>query len=275
MKAMLGVMAVLVLAAPAYADDSASRLEDILSGKTDEKKDDKGSTSDTGSSSESRSGSSGASSMSSGPIGQKFSLNAGKTVGNGAKVIGANYRGLLGVEAFILAGVGDGVDIGGRVGLQLYPYEGAVLPFGQPVVAGLRFQGLLRFKFVESGRFSLGLNLEPGMFFYFTLTSVQIGILVPAAIQAGLAVSSAVTITAGLDVPFFITFASNTNNAGFPFDWRPHVEVPILIGAGIEYYIRSDLMIFGKAHFGPHINWGNRGGAGLGTDIKAGIGWKF
>lgn len=273
MKAMLGVMAVLVLAAPAYADDSASRLEDILSGKTDEKKDDKGSTSDTGSSSESRSGSSGASSMSSGPIGQKFSLWSGKTVGNGAKVIGANYHGLLGLEAFFLAGVSDGVDLGARFGLQLYAFESWVpVNIGQAVVPGMRFQFLMRFKFVESGRFSLGLNVEPGMFFYFRLSAVQIGILLPASIQAGLAVSSALTITAGIEVPFFITFSTG---AGFPYDNRGHVEVPILAGAGIEYYIRSDLMLFGKAHFGPHINLGNLGGAGLGMDLKAGIGWKF
>jgi hypothetical protein len=58
------------------------------------------------------------------------------------------------------------VDIGGRLGFSLYPYEGA-LGFFQPVTPGLRAQFLLRVKFVQSGRISFGINFEPGFFVYF------------------------------------------------------------------------------------------------------------
>ena len=94
------------------------------------------------------------------------------------------------------------------------------------------------------------------------------------AAQFGLAVSSALTITIGLQVPLFITGGTN-GGVGGPFGGFTHAVVPILAGGGVEFFIRSDLMLFAQVHLGPMINIGNRGGAGLGADIKGGIGWRF
>jgi hypothetical protein len=274
MRAILAVT--LMLAAPAFAQDSQTRLEDILSGKADEQKDDKATSSgSTSSSSSSGSSTSGSSSVSTGPVGENFSILTGRTVGAGKSVLGGNYRGLLGIEGFILHGVGDGVDIGGRLGFSLYAYEGA-LGFFQPVTPGLRAQFLLRVKFVQSGRISFGINFEPGFFVYFpSIAYTAFGILLAVEAQVGIAISSALNIALGVTMPVYIGFAGGSANDGFPYRRRAHLVWPILAGGGVEYYIRSDLMLFAKFHIGPMINVGDLGGASLGIDLKAGIAWKF
>jgi hypothetical protein len=277
MRAILAAM--LMVAAPAFAQDSQTRLEDILSGKADEKKDDKGgSTAGSSSSSSSTSDSSGGSSLvSSGPISQAFSLLTGRTVGNGKNVLGGNYRGLLGVEGFYLHGVSDAVDVGARLGFQLYPFEGALpISFFQPITAGFRIQGLLRVRFVQSGRISFGINFEPGFFVYFpSLYYTAFGVIFGVEAQVGIAISSALNIAVGLSMPVYIGFGAGSAGDAFPYRRNAHLVWPILAGGGIEYFVRSDLMLFAKFHIGPMINLGNAGGAGVGMDLKAGIGWKF
>jgi hypothetical protein len=270
----IAMTAVLVLiAAPAFAEDSQTRLEDILSGKADEKKTDNSTSTSSSTSSSSSTGSSGSSLVSSGPISQSFSLLTGRTVGNGKNVLGGNYRGLLGLEGFFLHGVADAVDIGARVGFGLYPFEGFVFP--QNITAGLRLQGLVRFRFVESGRFSFGLNFEPGFFIYFpALNFTQFGVIFGVEAQLGIAISSAFNIAVGLSMPVFIAFGAGSGAGGF-YRYNAYLCWPILAGGGIEYFIRSDLMLFARFHVGPMINIGNLGGAGVGIDLKAGIGWKF
>jgi hypothetical protein len=278
----LTVAALLLLAVPALAEDSQTRLEDILSGKADEKKEDRSSTTNNSGSSSSSSSSSGSSSsgsslVSSGPIAQNFSLLTGKTVGSGKNVLGGNYKGLLGVEGFFLHGVSDAVDIGARVGIILYPFEGALpIAYYQGVNFGMRIQGLLRIRFVESGRISFGINFEPGFFFYFpALNFTQFGILLGVDAQIGIAVSSALNIALGIKMPVFISIGAGTGGVSGIYRYNPYLCWPILGGGGIEYFIRSDLMLFGSFHIGPMINLGNYGGAGVGMDLKFGIGWKF
>ena len=72
-----------------------------------------------------------------------------------------------------------------------------------------------------------------------------------------------------------IHFGAGTGGDGFLYPRNVHLVWPILAGGGLEYYIRSDLMLFAKFHIGPMINVGNQGGASLGIDLKAGIAWKF
>lgn len=276
------VLGVLLAVPAAAAEDSQTRLEDILSGKADEKKDDKASSGSSSSGSSSSPGSSsnsgGSSLVSSGPIAQNFSLLTGKTVGAGKSVVGGNYRGLLGLEGFFLRGLGDGFDLGVKLGFQLYPFEGALpINFGQAVNPGFRIQALLRVKFVESGRISFGMNFEPGFFVYFpSLYYTAFGILLAVEAQLGIAVSSALNIAIGLQMPVFLSFGAGTGAApGFVYRYNVHLVWPILAGGGLEYFVRSDVMLFAKFHVGPMINLGNGGGAGVGIDLKAGIGWKF
>jgi hypothetical protein len=184
----------------------------------------------------------------------------------------------LGIEGFFLRGLGDGFDLGAKLGFQLYPFEGALpVSFGQGVNAGFRIQAVLRVKFVESGRISFGMNFEPGFFVYFpSLYYTAFGILLGVEAQFGIAVSSALNIAIGLQMPVFIGFGAGTGAApGFVYRYNAHLVWPILAGGGLEYFVRSDVMIFAKVHFGPMINLGNGGGAGVGMDLKAGIGWKF
>lgn len=272
----LFAVAMVMAAVPAFAEDSQTRLEDILSGK-DEKKDEKSTSSGEGSSASSGSSSGGSSLVSSGPINQSFSLLTGRTVGNGKNVLGANYRGLLGVEGFFLHGVADAVDIGARLGFQLYPYEGA-LPFSYigVVSAGFRIQGLVRVRFVQSGRISFGVNFEPGFFVYFpSISYTAFGVLLGVEAQVGIAISSALNIALGISMPVYIGFGAGLGSDAFPYRRGGHLVWPILGGGGIEYYLRSDLMLFARFHIGPMINLGNLGGAGVGMDLKAGIGWRF
>jgi hypothetical protein len=92
----------------------------------------------------------------------------------------------------------------------------------------------------------------------------------------GISISRALNIALGLNMPVFISIGAGTATPpSTVYRYNAHLVWPILAGGGLEYFIRSDVMLFARFHVGPMINIGNFGGAGVGIDLKAGIGWKF
>lgn len=272
MKTIL--FSLMLLAAPAFAaEGSQDRLEDILSGKTEEKK-------EAGSSTTSTASSSGASSVSAVSAGQKFSVLTGRTVGNNANVL-EGAVGWPGVHATILHGVSEMVDLGARLSFN-WGFEGPFFPWGfgggYPVAPEFKAQGVLRVRLMDTGKISLGLSFEPGLFFVFpNIYWVQIGIMLGAGLQLGIHATNAVNIALGVDIPFFITFGTSGGAGSYLYwyDPRPHVVVPVYLGGGVEFYVTSALLLQAKVYMGPVINAANTGGAFYGLEAKAGVAWKF
>lgn len=263
---LVGVLA----AAPALAQEktegSSSRLEDILSGK-DEKKDDKG-----GGGGGDAGASSGASYSGGGGGGQTWSLHTGRTMGKGRTALGAAV-GFPGLYGELVHGVAEQIDLGVRLGFN-YGYEdwvGLITP-------GLKLQGVFRLKLLEQNRFNLGLWFRPGMFLYFPPYGwpVQFGLAFPVGLTAGIVATSALNISVGVDFPMFVAFGSSSWNVVLGAPGQGYFVFPILLGAGLEYFVTSNLMLTFNTRMGPSIT--GRFGAPFATfalQAQFGIGWKF
>jgi len=179
--------------------------------------------------------------------GQGWSVLSGKTVGNGNTVLHAQL-GWPGISVGLLHGLRSNLDLGGRFSFN-YGYEGVT--FG--VIPGLKLQGLLRVNFVERGRFNFGLEVAPGPMFYFQNNGyTRVGLAIPAALQFGVAVSSAVMINFGFELPMFVQFSPN--NPFITGAYNTGLYVPILFGGGLEYFLDRSLALTFNMRMGPTIH---------------------
>src|SRR4051794_21187002 len=92
--------------------------------------------------------------------GELSSVLSGQTVGSGVSVVHVE-AGFPGIQATYLQGASDTFDWGGRFGFD-YGYGPTFT-----IVPGLRFQGVLRFNFVQQPKFNFGLEFNPGVAMYF------------------------------------------------------------------------------------------------------------
>lgn len=162
------------------------------------------------------------------------------------------------VNVSFLRGIVAGLNLGGRVGF-MYGVEG--LP--RDLAPGVKAQALLKFRFFDSGRVSLGLTFEPGFFVASSaLQGVRGALNLPIGFRLGIAASSALAIAIQLEVPMWIEFGTF---GGF--------NAPILTGGGLEYFITSHLALFAKARVGPTIRT-NRP-AEVAFDASLGVGYHF
>jgi hypothetical protein len=198
--------------------------------------------------------------------GQGWSLLSGKTVGAGSTALHFQF-GWPGVSVGLVHGLRNNLDLGGRFTFN-YGYEGIT----SGVIPGLKLQGLLRVNFVERGRFNFGMEVAPGPMFYFQSNGfTRVGLVIPAALQFGIAVSSAVMVNFGFELPMFVQFTPSaplTTGANIP-----GLYVPILFGGGIEYFIDRNLALTFNMRMGPTIY--PIGFARFTLYSLFGLGWKL
>lgn len=167
--------------------------------------------------------------------GQGWSVQSAKTVGSGQTVL-VGKVGWPGLSLGVLHGLMPKLDVGARFSFN-YAFEGMTYPLWP----GLKLQGLLRLAILEGDRVNLGLTFEPGPYFYFGPSTVA-GLALPVGFVLGLPISSALTLNIGIDVPLHVRFG--------PFG---DLHVPILGGAGAEYFIDHGLAVTLNTRMGPTL----------------------
>lgn len=189
--------------------------------------------------------------------GQTWSVVGARTIAPGGNLFTAE-AGYPGVAVAYQRGILSGLNLGGRVGF-MYGLDGLV----RDVVPGLKVQALLKFRFYDSGRISLGVTFEPGFFIGDSyLQGTRGGLNLPVGFRLGIAASSALAIGIQIELPMWVEFG---RFGGF--------NVPILSGGGAEYFITSNLVLFAKVRVGPIIRTGRSTEAGF--DASVGMGYRF
>lgn len=189
--------------------------------------------------------------------GQRWSVVGALTAGTGGNVVEGGL-GWPGLYASYSRGLAPNFDLGVRVTFN-YGLEGLVTR----VLPGAKLQGLVKFRAVESGPLSVAITFEPGpLFAVDRFNNSLIGFALPVGFRMGIAVSSAITLGLSLDVPLWVQFGGGGG-----------VNVPILPGLGLEYFIKSELVAFFKTRMGPTIRPG--GGVELAFDAHLGVGYRF
>lgn len=175
--------------------------------------------------------------------GQAWSVVGGRTVGErrGAFEFGVGFPQ---VSVAYRRGLAPRFDVGGRVSF-VYAQEGMV----RAIVPGLKLQGLLKFQLVDSGAVSVAATFEPGPLFnvfayggYPYPSTTLWGFALPLGVRVGVAASSALTLGISFDLPIWIQFGTLGG-----------VNVPVLPGVGVEYFVKSDLLLFARVRMGPTI----------------------
>lgn len=169
--------------------------------------------------------------------GQEWSLVGAKTLPQGGNSIDV-AAGWPGLFVSYHRGVAPMLSLGGRASF-VYGVEGMV----REVTPGFKVQALLKVRLFERDRLSLGITFEPGPFFhspYFGATLV--GFTIPVGFRLGIVAASAFTVAILFDVPLWVQFGTGGG-----------VNVPILTGVGLEYFVTSTLGVFFRTRMGPTI----------------------
>ena len=169
--------------------------------------------------------------------GQGWSILSGQGVGNSATVLAAEV-GFPGLSLTFLRGLSSQVDFGGRLSFN-YGFENLV----SAIYPGVKGELLARVQLINTGKFALGLKLGAGAFGYFAPASSFAGMTLPIGVHLGIPVGSALMIGVGLDAPLYVVFGS----AG-------GLTVPLLFGAGVEYFLDRRLAATFHARMGPSVN---------------------
>ena len=189
--------------------------------------------------------------------GQAWSALGPKTLAPGDNALEA-FAGYPSISAGYLRGVSSGLNVGGRVGF-VYGVEGMFRESGP----GFKAQGLLKLRFLDSGRVSLGMTFEPGLLYHSSyLQGARVGLTFPVGFRLGIAASSAIAIAVLVDFPMWAEFGQF---GGF--------NLPILTGGGVEYFLTSQFAAFARARIGPTIRT-NRP-AEVTFESSVGIGYRF
>jgi hypothetical protein len=189
--------------------------------------------------------------------GQRWSIVGARTAGLGGNVIEVGL-GWPGLTASYARGVLGTLDLGVRVSFN-YGFEGLVTR----VLPGAKLQGVVRVRFFDADRVSFGLHFEPGPLFAVDRFGNGIaGFSIPVSARLGVSVSSAITLGFTFDVPLWVQFGGGGG-----------LNVPLLPGLGLEYFIKSELSAFFKTRMGPTIRPG--GLIELAFDAHLGVGYRF
>jgi hypothetical protein len=188
-----------------------------------------------------------------------WSLYSGRTVGAEANVL-ATELGWPGLQGTYVHGVSDRLDVGGKVALD-YGLETTLRL--NPAVA---LQAVVRFGLVNRERFSLAVEIEPGLGFYVGAGG-GVTIYLPAALQMGLHPLPGLALLFGLELRPKISFAF-TNGVVF--------GMPILLlDPGVEYAILPRVALTARLGFGPGVFAGGGISSGVGLSFRALAGVSF
>jgi hypothetical protein len=200
--------------------------------------------------------------------GQQWSVVTARTVGQGANALQGGV-GFPGVHAQLLHGMTQALDLGGRVSFN-YGLEGQVACSsricvgGDALPPGVKLQAVARYKFFDNGKLNAGAAFSPGLLLYFPrFVGTQVGFALPVSATLGIVASSAMNVGITVELPMWVLFGQRS---GF--------VLPVLMGAGFEYFITSALAVWFDLRMGPSI-WTNGVAAAFTFDGKLGVGWRF
>jgi hypothetical protein len=170
-------------------------------------------------------------------VGQTWSVVGPRTIEPSANAFEFS-AGWPAISVGFVHGVLPGFNLGARVSFA-YGVEGLI----RQVAPGFKLQATLKARFVDSERISFGLTFEPGPLFHAPYGgSTLIGFSLPIGLRLGIAASSAFCVALLFEVPLWIQFGP----AG-------GVNVPLLSGLGLEYFVTSKLGIFVRTRIGPTV----------------------
>lgn len=191
--------------------------------------------------------------------GQSWSAVGPKTLSSSGNSIEATV-GWPGLGVAWQRGVASRVNLGARLGF-VYGVEGLVR---HRLAPGLKLQVLTKFLLLDEGRVSLGVTFEPGpLFHFYPHGGTLAGFSLPVGFRLGVAASSALQLALLFDLPFWLTFGPGAS-----------FQVPILTGIGVEYFIKSDLLVLLRLRMGPTLYY-RAGAAEFTLESVVGLGWRF
>jgi hypothetical protein len=216
--------------------------------------------------------------------GQGWSVVTGETIGGGATSVHVQAA-WPGLSVSVLHGGSPGFDFGG-VFTYNYNYEGDV----RASYPGIKLQGYLKGTLLKNPRYNLGLWFAPGMLTYFlgqsfcmpvilgthtvdvsvysaanvcnSVGGTQFGVAFPAGLVFGVSVANNFNIALNLDLPVFVTFGDYGT-----------LTVPILFGAGVEYFLERSIAVTFNVRTGPMIF--TKSGTDLTFQALLGLAYKF
>jgi len=217
--------------------------------------------------------------------GQDWSVVTGQTVGGGATSLHVQAA-WPGLSVSLMHGSSPGFDFGGVFTFN-YNYEGDVRASFQ----GIKLQGYFKGTLLKSPRYNLGLWFAPGVLTYFLgqnfcspvilgthtvdgsfyvggnvcngVGGTQLGLTFPAGLVFGVAVRDNLNIALNLDVPLFVTFGDYGS-----------LVVPVLAGAGVEYFLEKSTALTFTVRTGPMI-FTKSGGTDFAFQALLGVAYKF
>lgn len=195
------------------------------------------------------------------PGGQGWSVLSGQGVGSDASVLVAEV-GFPGLTLAYLRGLNSKVDIGGR-----FFFNYAVENLITAIYPGVKAEVFARVQLIDTAKLALGLELGAGAFGYFASWNSIAGVSLPVGLQLGIPVGSALMINAGLEMPLYVVFGTTGG-----------LTLPILIGAGVEYFIDRRLAATFHTRIGPSVNntgfrFGSRGD--LAFEAQFGVAYRL
>jgi hypothetical protein len=186
---------------------------------------------------------------------------SGRTIHSGNVL--ATELGWPGINLSFLHAMGNAFDLGARFTFNY----GSEIAFG--ISPAMNLHALLRFGLVERGVFSMALELEPGLGFFFNGGGGMV-IFIPAALQMGIHPVRALAILLGIEFRPQIII-------GFGGGGRAAFGMPMLfLNPGVEYALTESIALSFRMGFGPGIYAaGQTGQAGVGFSFRALMGVSF
>lgn len=170
--------------------------------------------------------------------GQGWSVLTGATAGAGNTLFTAD-GGFPGLDVGVLRGLTQAFDLGARFTFN-YAEEGITAPVGIP---GVKLAVVGRFTLIDRGWLNFGLTIAPGFLAYFWPTFVSPGLSIPIEGKLGFRLGDAIGLAVGVDMPIFAVFGKFAS-----------VNVPLLFGAGVEYFVDKTLAVTLSFRVGPSFN---------------------
>lgn len=208
----------------------------------------------------------------------------GRTVGGGATSLHLQAA-WPGLSLSLIHGASPSWDYGG-IFTYNYNYEGDV----RASFPGIKLQAYLKNTLLKTSRYNLGVSFAPGMVVYFlgqnfcspiilgthtvdgsfytganVCSSVggnQYGVTFPVGLVFGVTASRNLNLALSLDLPMFVTFGDYGT-----------LTIPILFGAGVEFFVEKSTAVTFTFRTGPMIY--TKYGTDLTVQALLGIAYRF
>ncbi len=167
--------------------------------------------------------------------GERWSMYAGDTVGDGENAVGAEL-GWPDLTLSFIHGMGATSDIGAKFELT-YAFEGSTAD--NTVGFGVRVP--LRFNVARGDKISVLLHVDPGIKLL-TYDPISFGFQAPLGLVLAFRAGHALSVGFAVDVPFVFYFT------GIP---KPLVFIPPQFGPVLEYHVDKNVTLGFNARFGP------------------------